>query len=66
LHKGKAAVNRNPNEVRRPECDIQEDKLLDSIENLDMLLATLKDGRREETLERLGRKYQIKCFLDND
>ena len=33
------------------------DKLMDSIENLDKLLANIRLGRKEECLEQMARKF---------
>ena len=63
LHEQRSASNKRPEEFTRMKPDAQEsqlaDKLMDSLENLDKILANIRLGRKEECLEQLARKFQI-------
>ena len=54
LYEGKSAYNKKPDEFRsRPDAgdDCQANQLLQSLENLDKLLANLKNGKKEVVLK---------------
>jgi len=62
LHELKSAVNRKPLEFKtRPECneDNQADALLESIENLDKILANIGTNQKEKVIESMAIKFGL-------
>lgn len=55
-----SAVNKQPGLVNKKKAQT-EDELMESLENLDMLLANMKagDANREQAIHKLGQKYAI-------
>lgn len=62
LYEMKSAVNKKPSEFKtRPECndDDQVDALLESIENLDKILANIGSGQKEKVIEQMATKFGL-------
>ena len=59
LHEMQSAVNKQPNLANKKPKAPTEDELLESLENIDMLLANMKAGvdHRERAIHKLGEKY---------
>ena len=62
LYELKSAVNKKPSEFKtRPECndDGQVDALLESIDNLDKILANLGGAMKEKVIEQMASKFGL-------
>jgi hypothetical protein len=58
----RSAVNKRISDLKvRPECndDNQADALLESIENLDKILANLNNGKKEKVIEQMATKFNL-------
>lgn len=58
----RSAVNKRKSDLKvRPECndDNQADALLESIENLDKILANLNNGKKEKVIEQMATKFNL-------
>lgn len=62
LYELKSAVNKKPQDFKtRPECneDGQVDALLESIENLDKILANMNGAIKEKVIEQMASKFGL-------
>ena len=56
----RAPLHKKASPTRQAQAQ-EEDKILQSLDNLDMLLANLSDkAQKEQTVEKLGAKYGVK------
>lgn len=58
----RSAVNKRLPDLKvRPECndDDHADALLESIENLDKILANLTNGKKEKVIEQIATKFNL-------